>query len=619
MPTIEEIIEAQRVKLAAGQYGALSRIQGAYTQAAATATHRLETTSSELTRQRMSILLSGIEDELTKAAAKTIPLIKGQQAAVQLEAGKDFAELLQHFELAARIDPLANERMFAALSPESPLATLLGKANMAGLTAARMALFTGVALGDNPLKIAPKLREALDIPRWRAQTIARTEVLRSYRGSIRSRMKLQGFGHWRWISARDRRTCAMCWAQHGKIFPVEEAMGTHPNCRCSQAPLGDSTELNINGEQDFANLAAGAQREVLGSAKFNAYKAGAINLGDLVGTRQDAQWGTVRFEKSLLSILGNAAEPFYKGGKLPSNFQKQILKQHEDAVAKAQLEAMATAAAAEAAAQALKQAQAQLDAQIAATKAAATAKASAAAKKGAATKALKAYEAAAKEIATNYTPATAKKFAKALAAAQKAGLDTNAIAAKLAGTPPTPAPSTPPAGTFTTATGQYTMPTRGGHVSMEEHNALTAYQDGQYTAWNSYLRQTAKGLTPSYSPSAKGLQQMRDLDGLLARSAVTDRVLYRRVNTPVETLKGVGVDEGKTWTEHGYMSTSGDPIVSFGQTQYVITIPAGVNAKGFLMPAMGSENERLLARNSQFHVDRIEGSKFYMTYVGVGQ
>lgn len=333
MPTIEEVIAAQRRRLALGEARLTFRVAELYRRAADEALRIFETTASELTQQRMLVILDGIEEEMTKAAAGAIPLVKAQQAAAVLQAGRDLGEQLRGLDLTHRIDPLANERMFAALSPESPLAELLGRANMAGLAKARSALFTGVALGSNPLKIAPKLRQALDIPRWRAETIATTEVLRTYRGSTRERMRQQGFDQWRWISAHDGRTCAMCWAMHGTLHPISESLGSHPRCRCSQSPVPSDGGLDVtSGEDEFADLSEREQRNILGDAKFKAYDSGAVTLSDLVAVETNPRWGTVRYEKSLSAVLGgDAARSFYKGARTPSSFVRQVLRDRRSA------------------------------------------------------------------------------------------------------------------------------------------------------------------------------------------------------------------------------------------------------------------------------------------------
>jgi SPP1 gp7 family putative phage head morphogenesis protein len=225
---------------------------------------------------------------------------------VIIEAADDFEEVAGEMRIAAGIDPGAGERIQAAVSPGSPLSRLLADANAAGAEAARQALFTGVILGDNPRVVAARLRAALAIAKNRAMTIARTEVLRAYRGSIRERMRhAPGVVGWVWVSARDRRTCPMCWAMHGTKHRLDEEFATHPNCRCSQAPLSarDISPL-ATGSEDFERLAAATQRRILGPGKYDLYSRGAIDLPDLVGEALDPVWGRIRYERPLYSLRG---------------------------------------------------------------------------------------------------------------------------------------------------------------------------------------------------------------------------------------------------------------------------------------------------------------------------
>lgn len=92
----------------------------------------------------------------------------------------------------------------------------------------RHLLTQAAVLGTNPEVLARQLRGPLAIPMWRAMTIARTETMRAYREAqrqsiVENQSILEG---WVWLSAKDARTCEVCWAQDGKLFPIESVTAT---------------------------------------------------------------------------------------------------------------------------------------------------------------------------------------------------------------------------------------------------------------------------------------------------------------------------------------------------------------------------------------------------------
>lgn len=314
MPDLEQLIAEQRRRLLQREQGVLAAIARRYAAAAATLAARAaalagepQGVSTQLRLAHMATLTAQIELQLQRIATEFVSRIEVERQAVIIEAAGDWQQLAAAIGIEPGLDVTAAERIQAALAPGTPLSRLLAEASAAGVEAAKQALFTGVVLGDNPTRIGARIRSALEISRARAQTIARTETLRAYRGAIRERMKqANGVVGWVWIAARDRRTCPMCWAMHGTKHRLDELMGTHPNCRCSQAPLAANSYVDVPpGSQVFARLPGATQRDILGPAKYVAYQRGAISLQDVVGEVQSPTWGLVRYERSLADIVGS--------------------------------------------------------------------------------------------------------------------------------------------------------------------------------------------------------------------------------------------------------------------------------------------------------------------------
>lgn len=188
----------------------------------------------------------------------------------------------------------AVQALVGHLSDGSPLRAVLQAAAMDSANRAEAILIEGVGTGKNPRQIGRDLKTEAGIPAIRAATIARTETLRAYNSATIENYRanddvLDGYTR---IESLDRRTCALCWAMHGKVSKLEDDLATHPNCRGTVIPnvVGDKAKVE-SGEARFARQPASAQEAILGPKTFALYQSGAIGLGDVVRTVNDPQWG----------------------------------------------------------------------------------------------------------------------------------------------------------------------------------------------------------------------------------------------------------------------------------------------------------------------------------------
>ncbi len=224
--------------------------------------------------------------------------------------------------------------MVGANQPGSPLSVLLSSIASAGALDAQNALIQGVLLGYNPRKIAPMIRDALGIQLDRALTISRTEVLRASREAAQEAYKANDavVKGWVWLSALDDRVCPSCWAMHGTEYPNSEPFASHPNCRCTPAPLTytweeigarygvDLSDLDQmegdrkykTGEEVFRSLSEAEQRKILGPAKWLAWKEGKLEFSQLSKRTWSADWGPGRAQASLKEIVGGNEANYYK-------------------------------------------------------------------------------------------------------------------------------------------------------------------------------------------------------------------------------------------------------------------------------------------------------------------
>lgn len=172
-------------------------------------------------------------------------------------------------------------------------------------------LGTSVALGEGMDEAARRIRDNVKgIGLNRATLIARTEIQRvanetavaTYQANQDVIKELE------WIGTLDGRTCPVCGTLDGETWPVDkppsEPPPVHPACRCIMAPVTRSwrelgidrdelprtTRASMDGQVPasqnyrdwFSRQSADFQRDVLGPARFELFRSGAIDFEDMV-------------------------------------------------------------------------------------------------------------------------------------------------------------------------------------------------------------------------------------------------------------------------------------------------------------------------------------------------
>jgi SPP1 gp7 family putative phage head morphogenesis protein len=231
-----------------------------------------------------------------------------------------------------------HEQLFGKAGDGSPLGALLDSFGEQAGFDARMVLASGIANGVNPKALASQLAQVLETSRSRAQTIARTEMLRSYRDAqiLNYRANSDVVNGWMW-SADGANCCAACMYMDGTAHTNDEWMDSHCNCRCVPLPITKSwadileplgidysdipdTSIDITYEsalERFMQASAQFQRSILGPAKWEAWMRGDLQISDLVGVKSDAKWGDSIYEKSLKELGLNAND--YLAAPIPAD------------------------------------------------------------------------------------------------------------------------------------------------------------------------------------------------------------------------------------------------------------------------------------------------------------
>lgn len=266
---------------------------------------------------RLYNLQRQVEAELRRFADYAEARIVANELEAVQAAGQHFQEVLAASSsrpgVVARWDRLptpAIEDLVGFTANGSPLRTLLDELGPAASEAVRSGLIEGLALGQNPREIARRIREEFGGDLVRALRISRTETLRSYREATRRNYQANSdiIAGWRWLAAKQGRTCAMCLAMDGTFHTLDEHLDDHPNGRCAMVPVLKGEEgappVWETGSEWLDKQPEAVQRHVLGNAGYEAYKAGAVTLTDFVGQRKSREWGTTRYAKSLKEIVG---------------------------------------------------------------------------------------------------------------------------------------------------------------------------------------------------------------------------------------------------------------------------------------------------------------------------
>ena len=200
----------------------------------------------------------------------------------------------------------------------SPLGELFAKIPQVTTDAMQMALVQGISLGEGPRTVARRVRRAADIGRQRAETIARTEMIRSAREAQRQlytqNPAVQGY---RRQATQDSRVCLACLALSGTLHATDEIMPSHPNCRCVMVPAtmswaeitGDSSIPDTRPsvatpEKILAGLSDADKLAIMGPARFELYKNGKPLL-DMVQVKQNQDWGPTTRVLPLKDIGGS--------------------------------------------------------------------------------------------------------------------------------------------------------------------------------------------------------------------------------------------------------------------------------------------------------------------------
>jgi hypothetical protein len=344
---IQRVITAYRRRLLANEYQATIEIERAYQSMLTTIQPHLDKLYQEMTdkiatggqlalswlyeAQRLGVIVDLITGHVDAFGILAMAIVgRLQERGWKLGIGAAIAMLDVSIPLGVswsfgEPSQKAIAALVGASQNGSPLASLFAGFGREAAQKMRGALITGLTLGQSPGVVAREVRQALEIPRQRAMTIARNEMQRSYRSAALATYQenddvVEG---WIWMAAIGARRppCPACIAKHGTKHKLSEDLNDHVCGRCARAPytkdwsdilgplgidtssLPDTRVQLQSGPSWFEQQDEATQRKILGGSKYEAWKDGSFEFADIVGQKDDSQWGSSVYEKPLKELV----------------------------------------------------------------------------------------------------------------------------------------------------------------------------------------------------------------------------------------------------------------------------------------------------------------------------
>ena len=285
---------------------------------------------------RSQAILQQIEEQVTRFGG----VVQGEITVIQraaIQQGLDDALKMMQASLPEELPPEIKSRIAASftllpsdaveaaaglLGADSPLrAALENKYGQFVADNVETHLLDGLAKGQGPRQVAQllerNLKKGLGTGLSSALTTIRTAQIKSHQIATHANYLANQnvVKEWVWVSALDSRCCLSCIEQHGTVHPITETLNDHYNGRCAAVPvtiayrdlgldIPEVTTPTISGEDWFNSQPAAVQREMMGGAMYDAYKAGQVGFGDFSRKHDDPAYGEMLREASLKDILG---------------------------------------------------------------------------------------------------------------------------------------------------------------------------------------------------------------------------------------------------------------------------------------------------------------------------
>lgn len=272
-------------------------------------------TRAQITRNvRAQAALQATAEALQHLTEQTQATVTGDLSAlVQLAADHQQAMLAAQLPTGHRLPPVAYDPAAVAAivgRTTQQITALTWPLRPEAEAAMRASLIRGMAVGDNPRKVAAdmlnRVQGVFDGGKARAVNIARTEMISAYRTATQEREKLHTdvLKGWIWTADLTSRTCAACIAMDGTFHELDEPgpLG-HPSCRCARTdqtktwkelgfdiPEPGRLEDRQTGPEWFEEQPEATQRKILGPKRFAAWREGNYPPSVWAVRRENPAW-----------------------------------------------------------------------------------------------------------------------------------------------------------------------------------------------------------------------------------------------------------------------------------------------------------------------------------------
>lgn len=267
-----------------------------------------------LRSRRLRALLAQVEEQIVRFGGRVTARVAAEQRAAITIAANHAREAINvvspgtPIQLGSTLSPRTIETAVGMMGDGSPMLAYFEKL-MAPAVAEKLRseIIKAVATGTDFNTIARRLRQAGDITRHRALTMARTEVNRVRRATTLDiyRDNKDVIEGWEWVAAKSPRTCPVCLALDGTVYKLNVPFPQHINCRCTLIPVikGVPRPKRETGAEWFDRQPDAVKEMILGKEAAAAYMRGEVELKAFVGYATSKGFGKRVYTRSLADVL----------------------------------------------------------------------------------------------------------------------------------------------------------------------------------------------------------------------------------------------------------------------------------------------------------------------------
>jgi len=160
------------------------------------------------------------------------------------------------------------------------------------LAGMRKAMLEAAQAGKSPAEVVAAAKAGMARGLNRAMLTSRDQTARAAREAADLEMQASGQVWQKQRIVQRDGACAACLAKDGEVIPVEEPSFDHAAGKCQWKPiLVGQNALRRSAETWLRTQPAEYQRDVLGNARYEAFRDGKLSLASVGQVTQHPTWG----------------------------------------------------------------------------------------------------------------------------------------------------------------------------------------------------------------------------------------------------------------------------------------------------------------------------------------